>query len=229
MRILGDGEVANVGEGIVDEDDVLDTHADTEVDLQGGFLLAFKVGFLLQVADASADGHNFLVGELHAEMRVDAERLAVDEAVAVAVEGEVEVEGEGGVEAFAELHVLAAAEDEFRHGELELVGGNLVAGLLEHLDDAVAEVVAPRVEGGGGIAQQQSGVPPTVGVVQSHIDAKAPRVGEITDAAVQNLDIPTQRQALHLLEVMGIGEQESIVGRGEVGDFRVIYISLIIN
>ena len=61
VRILGDGEVAQVGEGVVDGDDILDAHANPEVDLQGGFLLAVEVRLLLEIADASPQGHDLLL------------------------------------------------------------------------------------------------------------------------------------------------------------------------
>ena len=75
VRILRDGDVAEVGEGVVNGDDVLDAHPYPEVDLQRGFLLAIKVGLLLEVADARTQGHNLLVAEFHAEMRVHAQHI----------------------------------------------------------------------------------------------------------------------------------------------------------
>ena len=100
MRIHGNRHIPDISKGIVYSNNILDIDTDTKIYLAGHLRLVVEIRLTLKIADTGTNGHNFLVGELHAEMRVDAERLAVDKTVAVAVEGEVEVEGEGGIEAF---------------------------------------------------------------------------------------------------------------------------------
>ena len=111
MRVLRDGEVAQVGEGVVDGHHIFDVDPHAEVNLQGSLHFAVEVGLLLEIADAHPQRHNLFVVELHSEMRVYADDIALNQGITLAVESTVQSDGEGTVEAFAEVDGLTAAFD----------------------------------------------------------------------------------------------------------------------
>ena len=152
VGILRDGEVSDVGEGVIDGNYFLDADTDAKVYLEGGLIFAIEIGFLLEVADAGADGDDFLVGELHSEVWIDAEHIRADEGVTFTIEGEVEIQSKGGIEALAEFHILGSADQQFGESEFQGVGWDFISGSFKHVNHLVAEVIAPRIESGGGVA-----------------------------------------------------------------------------
>ena len=89
MRVLRDGEVAQVGECVVDGYHILDVHPHPEVDLQGGLHLAVEVGLALEVANAHPQRHDLLVVEFHPKMRIYADDIALNQGITFTVEGTI--------------------------------------------------------------------------------------------------------------------------------------------
>ena len=229
MRILGDGQVTNIRERVVDGDHILDADAQAEVDLQGGAAFAVEIRLLLEIADARAQGHNLLVGKLHPEMRIHTHHLGAYQVVALAVEGAVKAQRKGGIEPLAEIHLLGAAENQGRHSEFQAVAGQLVARSLKCLRHLVGEAVRPGIERGGAVAKECTRLPTLAVILQTEVQSKTPRVRELADVAVDNLGIGTQSQPLHLLKCVGIAHQESVVGGREIGDSVIVKVPLRIN
>ena len=229
VGILGDGNIAKVGERIIDGDDVLDAHPYPEVDLQGGFLLAVKVGLLLEIANAGTQCHNLLVSELHAEMRIHAQHIALDQCIAFAIEGTIQPQCERGVETFAQLHIFAGAQHQSRHGEFQPIFGDLIARLVEDINNLVGKLITPRIEGGGPVSKHGASLPAFVVVLQAEVQPEAPRVRKLSDIAVYDFRVGTERQARHFLEIVGVAEQKSIIRCGKIGDPVIVHITLRIN
>ena len=116
MGILGYRQVAQIGEGIVDGYNIFNAHPHPEIDLQSGFLLPVEIGFALEIADTGTQRHNFLIIELHSEMRIHINDLALYQRITFSIEGAIKTLGKRPVEPFPEMDCLAAAQQQCRNG-----------------------------------------------------------------------------------------------------------------
>ena len=78
------------------------------------------------------------------------------------------------MEPFSEMDGLAAADEQSRNGQFQIIFRNFVARLLENRYDIIREGITPSVERGSAVAQHQARLPALAVILKTEIQPETP-------------------------------------------------------